>query len=110
MFGLSGTLLGPSGGLESLKSLPGFDEKTARYIQQALSVTPHTPRLDGPFAPLGALWRSKDVEGMAVEEPRIVFPPEEQRRMVADDWKLLDGMDPSGMNRDRLKQAGNEVQ
>jgi len=114
-------------GLEQLSKtkMPGFDEKTTQYLQQALRVMSSEPGVEsllssfnsmevkdlkdpekndakGPVVkgiPLTPGWGDAGAPGVPSDgpgnsgltalPPAVRFPEEEQRRMVATDWKRI---------------------
>ncbi|CAK9002322.1 unnamed protein product [Durusdinium trenchii] len=78
-----GHLLQDPKGLEAVSSLP-LDEKSMLYLQQALGVLKTEPNLELILDPT-----KSDLTDAAPDAAAPEFPPEEQRRLVAEDWKRI---------------------
>lgn len=119
-----GQLMRNQQGLEQLSKtkMPGFDEKTTQYLQQALRVMSSEPGVESLLSSFNTMdvKEMKDPEkndakgpvvkgipvtpgwgpdvpggivpgpsGLTAQPPAVRFPEEEQRRMVAGDWKRI---------------------
>lgn len=82
---------------QGLENLSGFDEKTSRYLQQTLSVMAAEPQLESLFhslhsaVPVNAITPGVPVlPGCSTSgADRVHFPREEQRQLVAEDWRRI---------------------
>lgn len=76
---------------QGLENLSGFDEKTSRYLQQTLSVMAAEPQLESLFNSLHSAIPLNTITPGVVPgaADRVHFPREEQRQLVAGDWRRI---------------------
>lgn len=76
---------------QGLENLSGFDEKTSRYLQQTLSVMAAEPQLESLFNSLHSAIPLNTISPGVVPgaADRVHFPREEQRQLVAGDWRRI---------------------